>query len=97
LGSFGRIDRCRPFSASGKGRLAGRRLVQYGAQREDIGARVGLFAFELLPRHVLKGADDFPFDRNAAVRCRQARHRHPLRRLGRVFIRSPVIFRSSVL
>ena len=37
---------------------AGDHLVDHGAEREDVGARVGLFAVELFRRHVLQGAED---------------------------------------
>ena len=41
-----------------EGLLAGRHLVQHGAEGEDVRARVGFLAFELLGRHVLERAED---------------------------------------
>ena len=38
--------------------LAGEQLVEHAAEREDVGARVGLAAFDLLRRHVLRRAED---------------------------------------
>ena len=41
---------------------AGDHLVEHCAEGEDVGARVGLFAFELLGRHVGIGSEDGAFD-----------------------------------
>ncbi len=38
--------------------MAGEQLVEDAAEREDVGPRVDLFAFDLLRRHVLRRADD---------------------------------------
>ena len=40
--------------------LPGEHLVHHRAKREDVGARVGLVAFDLLRRHVLVGAENRP-------------------------------------
>ena len=48
--------------------LPGRHLVEHGAEREDVGARVGLLALELLGRHVLERPED-----RALLRQRSAR------------------------
>ena len=57
-------------------RLASRRhLVDQRAEREDVGARVGVLAFELLGRHVLERAEDGAFRRQLAVVERERRHR----------------------
>ena len=40
-----------------EGAAAGHHLVEHGAEREDVGARVGRPAFELLGRHVLERAE----------------------------------------
>jgi len=63
-------------------RLAPREhLVEHGAEREDVGARVGLHAFELLGRHVLERAKDRPLHRQPGRRRRQ--HRRTRARCGR--------------
>ncbi len=66
-----RADQAR-LALAREGLPSRRHLVEHGAEREDVRARVGLAAFELLRRHVLEGAE----------------HRAPLRqRLARLGLR----------
>ena len=51
-----------------KGLLARQHLVQDAAEAEQIAARVGFFALELLGRHVLEGAEDL------SLLCERARY-----------------------
>ena len=44
-----------------------RHLVEHDAEREDVGARVGLASFDLLGRHVGQRAYDGPVGGSAAV------------------------------
>src|SRR5271155_4946873 len=48
------------FVLGGEGSLAGEDFVEYAAEGENIGARVGGLALQLLGSHVLEGADDGP-------------------------------------
>src|SRR5260370_1190757 len=45
---------------AGKGMLSSHRLVQHGAKREQVAARIQLFAARLLRRHVRDGANSRP-------------------------------------
>ena len=54
-----------------EGLAAGRHLVEHGAEREDVGPRVGFFSFELLGRHVLERAEDRSRLRHGRGLCRQ--------------------------
>ncbi len=64
--------------------LPGRHLVEHRAEGEDVGARVGLLALELLGRHVLERPEDRAFLRQALLRrerrqaARVSRRRHRL-------------------
>ena len=52
---------------------AGQHLVEDGAEREHVGAGVGLLAFELLGRHVLQRSEDGALLRENCWRGRQHR------------------------
>ena len=55
---------------AGERPLAGGHLVEDGAHREDVGARIDALALGLLGRHVGRGAEDFALTRQAAERRR---------------------------
>ena len=67
---------------AGEGLLARRHLVEHGAEGEDVGARVGVLALELLGRHVLERAEDRAFLREVGLRRqrREAPRRRAVRR-----------------
>ena len=61
-----------------------RHLVNEGAEREDVGAGIDLFAFELLWRHVLKGPENGVVCRQGALlRRRRPASRNLSRCMGR--------------
>ena len=64
-------------------RAAGEHLEQQRAEREDVGARVGLEPFDLFGRHVLKRPEDRALRRQVRRRRRQHRQRRSSRRPAR--------------
>ena len=63
-----RLARVLPSNA-----FARQHLEQHAAEREDVGARIGLDAFDLLRRHVLKRAEDRALRRDVGRRRRHHR------------------------
>ena len=62
--------------------LPGHHLVEHAAEREDVGARVGLAALELLGRHVLERAEDRAARRQRLALLERRRQARGLRHLG---------------
>src|SRR5579872_1333847 len=56
--------------ATAEGALAGKHLVEDGAEGKDIAAHVGFFSLELLRRHVLKRSEQrAPSRQRGCLRC----------------------------